>query len=482
MDPSTASSTAVAASGVAVLGAAALSSTSTATPSAKHKTSKRWKKQLSPTTYRVETGKEEAAMAHIASRSYNAGKIFFGVTVKGDVEKFDFERAAKLVQVKHPILRCRFRRAGWTGSWELVEDMNLSIPIIRVNETMSWEELYEKYAQPVEYKPFESPQLIIYVLTQPSPATTSFQVFVEIQHWCSDGTSVSFLLHDILRWASGEADSTEEGTWPLPMNLALRDPSKSPPWSTWRTTKSLGYLLSVLSTPYTRFPLLKSPSASKHRTMGFCESFSKEDSARLLQQCRNHGTTLTCASGIAFTYGIAKALKRKQGRFMIFVATNTRDLCQATDHDLSIHVTMTPMLTSYTDWTDSDKSAWPQSKDLKARLNQVTSSHLQGFSLLTPLGMHLKESQQPTPTFLLTSWGARSPLQDSYNSTSIEEAHLRTATHHFLYPALSVFSVCGRVYLSWTGGEDKHDKVLFQEAFKEGVRVLKNMLTPTTSE
>jgi len=380
---------------------------------------------------RVDLSPAENAMISNSVRFPGQMRILSNVELVGPaITKGFVQSKLAILQKRHPVLQCTVEKhsGGHANSYQLVQDGSAKVNIKEIWTTHDgtdkpWQEIWKVEGRNA-LKVGEMVLRVVIIRYTNEPKRTNLLIMVE--HGFSDGLCVSQFVHELLLLMSGDSKLIDAYSFdPLPWNAPLEEMC---------TTGNRNWLFQILSwmaqstcsvvsdvIPHKVSPKVVPKDVVKGpELLQTYKDFTPEESARLLQACRENGTSVTAAVAIAMLDAMADVSNTLENtisprNFVTQIAADLRrHYSQPIDKEhLFYHAACTAPMKLYTMGNLSSSEMWEEAR--VGRKHVIESSKrgdAKGAAQL--LGSILGfEEYIPPCTATLTSWG-KLPIQATY--------------------------------------------------------------------
>ena len=150
----------------------------------------------------------------MTGRSNGLMTVCFRMRVKGPLLGSErLSQALRMLQKRHPLLRCRFDKRD--GETVLVESHDVILPCEFIQGDKLWTDVWSRY----EKRPFFVGDPVVRVLVVPHEGQSD--ILVLFHHGFADGKSLSHVAHDLLRFVGDQQLDPISLPYAMPIEVAV---------------------------------------------------------------------------------------------------------------------------------------------------------------------------------------------------------------------------------------------------------------------
>ncbi|KAH9261483.1 hypothetical protein BASA81_000139 [Batrachochytrium salamandrivorans] len=408
--------------------------------------------------------------------------------------------ALQVLQRRHPMLRCSIGSHKNLG-YVFEEDPTLLVPVEirnRKGNPIAWRLVWEQEFENSGMKLYDNGLRVLVFCDQDQ---TICELVLAMQHHICDGTSISFLIHELLGYLMNQTlpETVPWGNWPIPMMDHDLLVSKYP--RTWaghylKQVSSLLEMSNVLAPGIVPVPHAKghdgwqlfrngAEMVRQSTTHMINYELSTIEMQMLLKRCREEKTTVTSAVTTAFVAGEMQAMGANLDSCgaTVSVVCSMRSTFGVNNHDnLSPYVSN--LVVNVFPKGSSTKDLWQASRLVKDNLHAFpeetklwNTKHCLGVMMHMPIGSNLAR----VPGLVVSSFG-NNAVQCQYGSIKVLDNLYAQNSRQVPTPTLSMNNMLsGRLNLVFLTPTPRYDPALAERIFRFGLTNLYAMMQDKTA-
>lgn len=456
---------------------------------------------------RLELGHSEFEYVRLHLEQQGGHRIFFvaRATCRAGfrVSLQDLERAGRVLQRKHPLLRCRFVR---TKSGKLVLEEDVHLPLQYFVRDRSLKSFKEYFTSECELRPAtvgpeaDSPHAIW--LFQGGEDDPQVEIALDLAHFAADGSGLhpmmDCFLHECFSTPNGDAADNEYGAWPIPQDVALDLTIKNKLglnqiWRVFYLLKAIYKPVSIaLCRKFHVWPTQQQERkgndyvGNNHTVCAFW-CLDERESEMLVSKCRENKTSVTCAISACLNEACAELIHMDEPFYtMTFLLGDSRGLCEpkVSSVDGSPHAFPFPCFQSETRrWTPecgTVQDRWNFARSLKAHLNSIMVDPYQAIptARLIPFALGRQPVDTALPLCSVSSWGPKGQVKHEYGGGTATITHVELLQNMAFHSWVntSIYTMLNRISVSLFVPTPRYEESKINEASKRTLAKLRELI------